>query len=66
MYSDIYRPISFKLGMMIETTKLYILKLCDLGLHSRSQLYKQLKTGVYFLENFAFDLDEIQHVAATT
>ena len=25
LYSDIYRPISFKLGMMIETTKLYIL-----------------------------------------
>ena len=25
LHSDIYRPISFKLGMMIETTKLYIL-----------------------------------------
>ena len=25
LYSDIYRPISFKLGMMIETTKFYIL-----------------------------------------
>ena len=25
LYSDIYRAISFKLGMMIETTKLYIL-----------------------------------------
>ena len=24
-YSNIYRPISFKLGMMIETTKVYIL-----------------------------------------
>ena len=25
LYSNIYRPISLKLGMMIETTKLYIL-----------------------------------------
>ena len=24
-YSDIYRPISFKLGMIVETTKLYVL-----------------------------------------
>ena len=24
LYSDIYRPISFTLGVMIETTKLYI------------------------------------------
>ena len=25
LYSDIYKPISFKLGVKIETTKLYIL-----------------------------------------
>ena len=25
LYSDIYRPISFKHGMMIETTKFFIL-----------------------------------------
>ena len=25
LYSDIYRPVSFNLGLMIETTKLYIL-----------------------------------------
>ena len=25
LYSDIYRPVSFKLGMMMEASKLYIL-----------------------------------------
>ena len=40
--SDIYRPISFKLGFMITTTKLYILISLDyLDLHSRSQLYEE-------------------------
>ena len=43
--SDIYRPISFRLGRMIETTKLYIL-ICldDLDVHSRSKLYEKSKT----------------------
>ena len=33
MYSDIYKPVSFKLGMMVETARLYILDYLDL-LHS--------------------------------
>ena len=43
-HSDIFRPISFKLGMMIETTKLNIfVSLDDRDLQSRSQLYKRKK-----------------------
>ena len=38
--------ISFKRGIMIETTKLYILisVFDDLDLHSRSQFYEKSKT----------------------
>ena len=47
LYSDIYRQISFKLGMMIENTKRYIyyISLDDLDLHLRSQLYEKLNTS---------------------
>ena len=39
LYSDNYRLVSFKLGMMIETSKLYIfICLDDLDLHSRPHL----------------------------
>ena len=37
LYSKIYWPISFQLGLMIEITKLYSLN--DLNLHSRLQLF---------------------------
>ena len=47
LYSDIYRPISFKLGMMIEITMLYILISVLMTLNiSGSQLYKKSKTSV--------------------
>ena len=43
LYSDIYRPISLELDMVIETTKLYIFDISwdDLDLHARSQLYEK-------------------------
>ena len=54
LHANTYRPISFKLGVIIETTKLYVLvSVCDLDLHSRSRL-----PYVHFLGNFAFSLDE--------
>ena len=45
LYSDIYRPISFKLGMMIETTSLlhFCVSLEDLNLHWRWQLCDKSK-----------------------
>ena len=56
LYSDIYRPISFRLVMMIGTTKLYILMsvLDDLDLYS---------VDIHSLRNFTVDLDEIHCVA---
>ena len=39
LYSDAYEPIYFKLGMMIDTTKLY--RLPSLDLNSKSQAYKK-------------------------
>ena len=52
LYSDIYRVIYFKLGMMIDT-KLYIsdISFDDHYIHLRSQLYEKSKTLVsIFLE----------------
>ena len=60
--SDMYCPISLKLGMLIETSKLYILT--PVWITSKSQLYEKSKTcGVQFLANLSIDLDEIQYVA---
>ena len=51
LYSDIYRPISFKLRTMIENTKLHFyVSLDDLYLHSRSQLYEKSKPVSIFSE----------------
>ena len=65
LYSDICRPISFKLDMMIGTTKLSIF--CSVWIiltffqgHSFMRYSKP-----QFLRNFAMDLDEIQSVATT-
>ena len=43
LYSDIYKPISFTLVMMIETSECYIFdnSLDEHNLHSRSQLYEK-------------------------
>ena len=52
LYSDIYRLISFKLGMMIETTELYILiSVCldDLDLHLKSEVCEKSKPFVSIL-----------------
>ena len=48
LYSDIYRPISFRLGMMMGTTKFlhFDISLDDLDHHSSSQLYEKSKTLV--------------------
>ena len=55
VYSDIYRPISFELGIMYSDIDHQVLQfnisLDDLDLHSRSQLYEKSKTSVsIFLE----------------
>ena len=47
LYLDIFKPISFKPNMMMETTSLHCdISLDDLDLHSRSQLYEKSKTFV--------------------
>ena len=66
LYSDIYRPISFKLSM-IEATKLYIVisvRMTIIFIQSHSFMRNQ-KLGVHLLANLHVDLDEIQHVATT-
>ena len=60
LYSDIYR-ISFKLGLMIETTKFYILILVWMTLvfiQGHSYMRTQ-KPSVHFLANIYINLDEI-------
>ena len=61
-YSNIYRPISFKLNIMIETTKFYILMQRTLVWWSyKVTVVWQIKSlCVHFLGNIAVDLDEIQ------
>ena len=53
LYSDIYRPISFSRGMLIETTTLYILiPLWCLDLNSSSNLYEKAKLLCPFSRKF--------------
>ena len=56
MYSGICRQFSFKLSMMMQTAKLYILVsvLMTFDLHSRSQLYETSKTLVSFSCKFRY------------
>ena len=59
LYSDIYRLISFKLGMVIETTKFYILKSVWMTLtliQGHSCMRNQNCDG-HFLANLGMDLD---------
>ena len=61
LYFDIYRPISFKLDMMIETTKLYILIsvwmtfkdafVCEIK--NSSVHFKYVATACWFVEAYA-------------
>ena len=48
MYSDVYEPIRFRLGMMMDSTEIFILiKVCiDLDLHSRSEGCKKANITV--------------------
>ena len=67
LYSDSYRPVSFKLGVMVETTKLYILIsvwMTLIFIHGFS-LWETKNFGVHFLTNFMVGLDENQFVATT-
>ena len=51
---DIYRPISFKLGVMIEIAKLYILRLVWMTLtfvQCHNCMRNKNNVGVYFLTN---------------
>ena len=56
LYSDMYKLIFFKLGMIIETTQFYILI---------SVVRENKNSFVNFHSNFAVDLDEIQYAATT-
>ena len=52
LYSDIYRPISFKLGMVIAITSSTFWYLDDLDLYSRSQLCQNQKVWCPFSQKF--------------
>ena len=62
LHVDIYRPVSFKHGMIKGTSKLYLnSSLNDLDLHSRLQFLEK-ETSVLV---FSLYLDEIWHAAMT-
>ena len=68
LYSDIYRPVSFRLRLMIETTKLYILISVLVALtiiqgHICMRIKKKLNAP--FIANLGIGLDEIWYVAIT-
>ena len=67
MYSNIYRLISFKLGMMIENSKIYSLisvRLTFTFILGHSTIRNQ-KMLCRFSQKFAVGLDEIQYSAKT-
>ena len=73
LYLDIYESISFKLGMIIETTKLYIfisvcMTLTFIQGHCCMSKKKKIKKTVcvHFFAKSAVDLDEVQYVATTS
>ena len=57
LYSNIYRPISFKQGMIVGTIQLYI--------QGHSWIQKKKDFIVHFLRNFTVDLHDIQYVTTT-
>ena len=68
MYSGIYWLISFKLGMMIETTKLYIFTSVWMTLiiiKGHTGVCEITSSSVHSLANFNISLDEIPYVATT-
>ena len=67
LYSDIYGPISVKLGMMIETAKLCIL-MSVLMMLTFIQGHSCMRNQQFlcpFFSNLIIDLDEIKYVATT-
>ena len=66
LYSEIYRPIFFKLDAMIGTTTLSILVSVWMTLAFKVTIaWEIMNFNVQFLRNFAVDLDEIHYVATT-
>ena len=67
LYSDIYSLISFKLGVMIETTELYILisVWMTLTFIQGCTSIRNQNFDVHFLVNLGIDFDEIQSVTTT-
>ena len=74
LYSNNHRPISLKLGMMIKTTKLYILISVWVILsftrghrciRNVLKKIKKIKNDARFLANLSIDTVEIQYVATT-
>ena len=50
LHSDTYKPISFKHGMVLDTTKLHFdAKLNDLDLHSKSQDWEKARAYAIIL-----------------
>ena len=60
LYSDICRLISFKLGMMTETTMFYISRAFKVTV-----VWEMKNFGVQFLASLSISLDEIQSVVTT-
>ena len=67
LYSDIYRSLSFKLGMKIETTthNIFILVWWPWPSFMVTVEWETNNFGVYFVGKLTVDLDEIQSVATT-
>ena len=60
--------ISFKLGLMIRTVKLYLVRSDSMTFtfYSKSQFSEKLKTFMsIFWQNLIIDIDEIQYIATT-
>ena len=63
LYSDIYRPISFKLGFTIKTMKFYIL--VTLTFIQGHSCIRNQNLSIHFLANLCINLHRIQCVATT-
>ena len=64
--SDICRPVSFKLGIMVEKAILYILISVWISLtFIQGNSCNTNQNYLYFFRKFAVSLDEIQYVATT-
>ena len=61
LYSDVYRPISVKLGMMLKTIQLYILISVLMALtFNQGDLFKKKEIkNIHFFVDLSIEYDEI-------